>query len=73
MLCGFCGREYGFAAAISMPKIIPGVSQELLHAIGLVADRLSVNIEMPTSQESGRLFAPQKKPKEIFSAHATDN
>lgn len=58
-------REYGFAGYIHA-KVIPGVSQELLHAIGLVADRLSVNIEMPTSK-SLSLFAPQKKPKEIFS------
>ncbi len=57
-------REYGFAGYIHA-KIIPGVSQELVHAIGLEADRLSVNIEMPTSK-SLELFAPQKKPKQIF-------
>ena len=57
-------REYGFAGYIHA-KIIPGVSHELTHAIGLEADRLSVNIEMPTSR-SLELFAPQKKPKEIF-------
>ncbi|MCQ4636769.1 putative DNA modification/repair radical SAM protein [Anaerovorax odorimutans] len=58
-------NQYGFAGYIHA-KIIPGVSQELIHAIGLVADRLSVNIEMPTSK-SLELFAPQKKPKQIFS------
>ncbi|MCB6993352.1 putative DNA modification/repair radical SAM protein [bacterium 210820-DFI.6.37] len=58
-------REYGFAGYIHA-KIIPGVSQELVHAIGMEADRLSVNIEMPTSK-SLSLFAPQKKPKQIFS------
>lgn len=57
--------KYGFAGYIHA-KIIPGVSQELLHQIGLVADRLSVNIEMPTSK-SLAMFAPQKKPKEIFA------
>lgn len=57
--------KYGFAGYIHA-KIIPGVSPELLHQIGLVADRLSVNIEMPTSK-SLELFAPQKKPKEIFA------
>lgn len=57
-------RKYGFAGYIHA-KIIPGVSPELVHAIGLEADRLSVNIEMPTSK-SLELFAPQKKPKEIF-------
>lgn len=57
-------RKYGFAGYIHA-KIIPGVSPELVHAIGLEADRLSVNIEMPTSK-SLQLFAPQKKPREIF-------
>lgn len=57
--------KYGFAGYIHA-KIIPGVSQEILHEIGLVADRLSVNIEMPTS-DSLKAFAPQKKPKEIFA------
>lgn len=57
--------KYGFAGYIHA-KIIPGVSPEILHRIGLVADRLSVNIEMPTSK-SLELFAPQKKPKEIFA------
>ena len=37
--------KYGFSGYIHA-KIIPGVSQELLHEIGLVADRLSVNIEI---------------------------
>lgn len=41
--------KYGFSGYIHA-KIIPGVSQELLHEIGLVADRLSVNIEMPTAR-----------------------
>lgn len=57
--------EYGFAGYIHA-KIIPGVSREILDQIGLVADRLSVNIEMPTSK-SLEMFAPQKKPKEIFA------
>ncbi len=58
-------EDYGFAGYIHA-KIIPGVSPELVHAIGLVADRLSVNIEMPTSRSLAR-FAPQKKPKQIFA------
>ena len=57
--------KYGFAGYIHA-KIIPGVSPEILHRIGLVADRLSVNIEMPTS-ESLAAFAPQKKVKQIFA------
>jgi len=57
--------KYGFAGYIHA-KIIPGVSPEILHQIGLVADRLSVNIEMPNSDSLAR-FAPQKKPKQIFA------
>ena len=57
--------EYGFAGYIHA-KIIPGVSPEILHEIGLVADRLSINIELPT-KESLSLLAPQKKPKNIFT------
>ncbi|MGN0702123.1 MAG: putative DNA modification/repair radical SAM protein [Lentihominibacter sp.] len=57
--------EYGFAGYIHA-KIIPGVSPELVHEIGLVSDRLSVNIEMPTSR-SLEAFAPQKKAKQIFA------
>lgn len=57
--------EYGFAGYIHA-KIIPGVSQEIVHQIGLVADRLSINIELPTSDSLG-LLAPQKKPKNIFA------
>lgn len=58
-------ESYGFAGYIHA-KIIPGVSPEILHRIGLVADRLSVNIELPTS-ESLKKFAPQKKAKQIFA------
>jgi putative DNA modification/repair radical SAM protein len=57
--------EYGFAGYIHA-KIIPGVSPEILHRIGLLADRVSINIELPTS-ESLSLLAPQKKPKNIFT------
>lgn len=47
-------------------KIIPGTSPELVHAIGLAADRLSVNIELPTSK-SLAILAPQKKAEGIFT------
>ncbi len=57
--------EYRFTGYIHA-KIIPGVSKELLHEIGMVADRLSVNIEMPNA-ESLSMLAPQKKPKQIFA------
>ena len=57
--------KYGFVGYIHA-KIIPGVSPEILHKIGLVADRLSVNIELPSSKSLSQL-APQKKPKQIFA------
>jgi len=47
-------------------KVIPGTSPELLTQIGLVTDRLSVNIELPSEESLARL-APQKKPAAIFT------
>lgn len=46
-------------------KAIPGASDELLKEAGLYADRLSVNIEMPT-EKSLQLLAPDKKRDEII-------
>ncbi len=57
-------EDYGFAGYIHA-KIIPGVSKELVHQIGMVADRISVNIEFPT-EEGLKNLAPQKKPAAIF-------
>jgi putative DNA modification/repair radical SAM protein len=57
--------EHGFGGYIHA-KIIPGVSPEIVHQIGLLADRISVNIELPTKESLG-LLAPQKKPKNIFA------
>lgn len=57
--------EYNFHGYIHL-KTIPGASDELLHQAGLYADRLSVNIEMPT--ESGlRLLAPDKKREDMIN------
>lgn len=58
-------NDHGFYGYIHA-KIIPGVSRELVHEIGLLADRLSVNVELPT-RESLQLLAPQKKPEGIFA------
>ncbi|SNS84199.1 putative DNA modification/repair radical SAM protein [Granulicella rosea] len=41
-------------------KAIPGCSQTLIDEAGLVADRLSANIELPTQQDLVQL-APEKK------------
>jgi putative DNA modification/repair radical SAM protein len=57
-------EEHMFAGYIHA-KIIPGVSPEILLRIGMMADRLSVNVELP-SRESLGLLAPQKKPGGIF-------
>jgi putative DNA modification/repair radical SAM protein len=46
-------------------KAIPGASDELLHQAGLYADRLSVNVEMPTEQ-SLKLLAPDKNRKDMI-------
>ncbi|PVX51077.1 putative DNA modification/repair radical SAM protein [Balneicella halophila] len=45
-------------------KTIPGASPELIHEAGLYADRLSVNIELPT-QKGLELLAPDKNHKEM--------
>lgn len=51
--------EHRFNGYIHL-KTIPGASDELVKEAGLYADRLSVNIEMPTEQ-SLKLLAPDKK------------
>lgn len=55
--------EYRFNGYIHV-KVIPGTDPSLITRIGLLADRISVNIELP-SNESLRLLAPQK-PKEAI-------
>lgn len=50
--------EHQFNGYIHL-KTIPGASDELMHEAGLYADRLSVNLEVPT--EAGlKLLAPEK-------------
>jgi len=51
--------EHGFKGYIHL-KTIPGASDELLTQAGLYADRLSVNIELPTAADLEKL-APEKK------------
>ncbi|MBW2961049.1 putative DNA modification/repair radical SAM protein [Mesonia aestuariivivens] len=46
-------------------KSIPGASDELMHEAGLYADRLSVNIEIPT-REGLKLLAPDKDRKDFL-------
>ena len=51
--------EHNFHGYIHL-KTIPGASEELIKEAGLWADRLSVNVEMPT-EKSLALLAPDKK------------
>ncbi|MCD8071859.1 MAG: putative DNA modification/repair radical SAM protein, partial [Alistipes sp.] len=46
-------------------KSIPGASRELVNEAGLYADRLSVNIEIPTEQNL-RLLAPEKDHTSVY-------
>ena len=53
-------RYYGYIHL----KVIPGASPELIRLAGRYADRMSTNIELPSSQ-SLQLLAPDKKPQTI--------
>ncbi|MCG9968922.1 putative DNA modification/repair radical SAM protein [Pelotomaculum terephthalicicum JT] len=57
-------EEYRFAGYIHA-KIIPGADSQLIARIGALADRISVNIELP-SQNSLRLLAPDKSKHAIL-------
>ena len=57
-------EEHNFNGYIHL-KAIPGASEELLKQAGLFADRLSVNIEMPT-EKSLLLMAPDKKREDVI-------
>lgn len=55
--------EEGFNGYIHL-KTIPGASEELLNEAGLYADRMSINLEMPT--ETGlKLLAPDKSHEDV--------
>ena len=56
--------EHNFNGYIHL-KSIPGASDELMHEAGLYADRLSINIEIPT-QSGLKLLAPDKDHKDMF-------
>lgn len=48
-------------------KTIPGASQDLINQAGMYADRLSVNVELPTDSDL-RQLAPEKNGEQIRSA-----
>lgn len=58
-------NAYHFAGYIHA-KAIPGTDPDLITRLGRLADRLSVNIELP-SQQSLSLLAPDKKKEAILS------
>ncbi len=45
-------------------KTIPGASEELIREAGLYADRMSINLEMPTEQGL-KLLAPEKSHQDV--------
>ena len=55
-------RFYGYIHA----KAIPGADEAALHRLGLYADRMSVNIELP-SEQSLKLLAPAKTRASILT------
>ena len=57
-------RQYGFQGYIHL-KTIPGASAQLVEQAGYLADRMSVNLEFPTS-ECLRRLAPHKSRKTIL-------
>ena len=56
--------EYRFRGYIHV-KVIPGADSLLVQRLGQLADRMSVNIEMP-SHQSLRLLAPDKSKTDIL-------
>lgn len=58
-------KEYGFSGYVHV-KAIPGADKRLIYALGLLADRMSANIELP-SEESLKLLAPQKTREKVLS------
>ncbi len=57
--------EYGFRGYIHA-KAVPGTSPELIAELGHLADRMSVNMELP-SQRSLTLLAPDKSKQHILA------
>ncbi len=64
-------NEYHFHGYIHV-KIIPGADPRIIHKTGLLADRVSINIEQPTEQ-SLKLLAPQKSLQSMFTPMAEIN
>lgn len=61
-------HEENFRGYIHL-KTIPDASPELIEEAGLLADRLSINVELPTDSAVEQ-YAPEKKPEQIRRAMA---
>lgn len=61
-------NEHNFRGYIHL-KAIPGADEELIQKAGSLVDRMSVNIELPSSQ-SLKLLAPEKSKDDIFKPMA---
>lgn len=59
-------HDYHFGGYIHI-KVIPGASSELIFRAGFLADRVSVNLELPT-RGSLSLLAPQKPARAILGS-----
>jgi putative DNA modification/repair radical SAM protein len=57
-------NKYHFSGYIHV-KAIPGADEILIRQAGELADRMSVNIELPT-EDGLKLLAPQKSMKKLF-------
>jgi len=57
---------HGFRGYIHL-KLIPSANADLVAQAGLHADRVSINVELPTEVSLER-FAPEKRPREISAA-----
>ena len=60
--------DHAFAGYIHL-KTIPEAPQDLIDQAGLYADRLSINVELPTDEGVKRL-APEKRPETIRKSMA---
>ena len=58
-------NTYNFSGYIHL-KAIPGADEELIKKAGTLVDRMSVNLELPSSN-SLKLLAPEKNKESIFT------
>lgn len=67
-IAGRLRHEENFRGYIHL-KTIPDAAPELIAEAGLLADRLSINVELPTDAAVTQ-YAPEKKPEQIRKAMA---